>query len=305
MMVDTAGKAFRGVLIIPNVGKPGIGEMVRGIARWLGDNEVPYVLLEDDARALGVNLPVTDLDGLDGSAELAVVLGGDGTMLHAVDVLWGRDIPMVGINIGKMGFLTAAEVHQAEEALGDILDGRYIVSERVPVGCRLTAGGDAAEYRALNEIVIGKLIRERLIHLSTYVNGGFFMRYSGDGLIVSSATGSTAYSLSSGGPIVTPELKCLLLTPICAHMLFSRPMVLDANDLVTVVVDEKPERLSLSIDGREDVLVPPGANIDFYTLDATVKILELTGTSFYQTLRRKFMSPPAEDVNQGPRCSST
>lgn len=292
-MGDTGGKAFSGVLLIPNVGKPGIGAMVAGIAKWLDRNNVPFVLFQDDARALGLSLPVTTPDGLRGAVDLAVVLGGDGTMLHAVDVLWRKEIPMVGINIGKMGFLTAAEVHEAEKVLREILDGRYVVSERMPVGCALVAGSDRSEYRALNEIVIGKLERERLIHLSTYINGEFFMRYSGDGLIVSSATGSTAYSLSSGGPIVTPGLECMLLTPICAHMLFSRPMVLDARDRITVVVEEKPDRLALSIDGREDVKVPPGARIDFYTLDARVRILELPGTSFYQTLRRKFMSPPA------------
>lgn len=293
MMDDTAAAAFSGVLVIPNVAKPRISEMITGIAGWLDGNNVPFMLLEEDAQALGMEVPVTTLEELGGRAVLAVVLGGDGTMLHAVDVLWGRDIPMVGINIGKMGFLTAAESHQAEEALSAILEGRYLVSERMPVGCTLTAGDAVSEYRALNEMVIGKLERERLIHLSTYINRGFFMRYSGDGLIVSTATGSTAYSLSSGGPIVTPGLRCLLLTPICAHMLFSRPMVLDAKDRVTVVVEQKPERLALSIDGREDIEVLPGASIEFYALDNTIKIIELPGTSFYQTLRSKFMIPPA------------
>jgi NAD+ kinase len=286
---------FSRLLIIPHVRKPGIRAMVERVAQWCAGRGIERYLLESDAEALSLDMPTTTVKSLE--VDLAVVLGGDGTVLHAVDVLWGKDIPMVGINIGKLGFLTAAEIHQAEEALDQVSAGKYIVSERQTVGCTLGTEGEHGEYRALNEIVIGKLVRERLIHLSTYVNGEFFMRYSGDGLILSSATGSTAYSLSSGGPIVTPELRCLLMTPICAHMLFSRPMVLDARDRVKVVVEEKPERLSLSIDGREEVEVPTGATIEFYTSEYTVRILELQGTSFYQTLRSKFLQPPpVEDM---------
>lgn len=281
---------FKRVLIIPHVRKSGIVVMVRQVASWLEERGVDGFLLSSDAVALGLDVPAITDESL-GVVDLAVVLGGDGTMLHAVDVLWGTDIPMVGVNIGKLGFLTAAEVHQVDRALQDVFDGRYRVSRRIPIGCRLDTDG-GGEFRALNEVVIGKLARERLIHLSTYINGEFFMRYSGDGLILSSATGSTAYSLSSGGPIVTPELRCFLLTPICAHMLFSRPMVLDPGDTVKVIVDEAPERLALSIDGREEVEVPPGAIIEFFTLKETVEIIEIEGSSFYQTLRRKFMSPP-------------
>lgn len=292
--METPGKgSFKEALIIPNVDKEGIAEMVRTVGQCLDRMGVKHFLLSHDAEALGVDdlsppraRPSRDVD-------LAIVLGGDGTVLHAVDVLWDYDMPFVGINIGKMGFLTAAEMHEAEQVLEQIYAGEYWVSERVPVACTLGTGRGIEEFHALNEIVIGKLVRERLIHLSTYINGEFFMRYSGDGLIFSSATGSTAYSLSSGGPIVTPELKCFLLTPICAHMLFSRPMVLDARDKVKVVVEEEPERLALSIDGRQDVEVPQDANIEFYSSGKTVRIIELYGSSFYSTLREKFLSPPS------------
>ncbi len=286
-------KEFNRVLIIPHVRKAGITHMVQRVERWLTEKGVDYFLLEGDAEALSIDAPVMSKGSPE--ADLAVVLGGDGTVLHAVDVLWGTGIPLVGINIGKLGFLTAAEMHQAEDVLKSIFAGRYFISERQTVGCTLGTDGEHGKYRALNEIVIGKLVRERLIHLSTYVNSEFFMRYSGDGLILSSATGSTAYSLSSGGPIVTPELRCFLMTPICAHMLFSRPMVLDSRDRVKVVVEEKPERLSLSIDGRLEVEVPTGATIEFYTLEETVKIIELEGSSFYETLRRKFMQPLTDE----------
>jgi NAD+ kinase len=282
-------REFSRVLIIPNVRKQGIVDLVGNVERWFIDRGIDYFLMEGDAEALSMKMPTMSREGI--TADLAIAMGGDGTVLHAVDVLWGLDIPLVGINIGKLGFLTAAEVHEAEQTLESIFNGHYAISFRQVVGCTLGAGGEHGSYHALNEIVIGKLVRERLIHLSTYVNGEFFMRYSGDGLILSTATGSTAYSLSSGGPIVTPELKCMLMTPICAHMLFSRPMVLDSKDRVRVVVEEKPERLSLSIDGHLEIEVPTGAEIEFYMLERQVRILELEGSSFYETLRRKFMQP--------------
>ncbi len=276
---------FERVLIIPNVGTDGITGMVERLDSWMGGHGAECFLGASDAQALKLDMPVA----LAGDVDLAVVLGGDGTMLHAVGIVGDSDVPIAGINIGKMGFLTTAEVHQAEEALVEIFSGKYWVSERLTVGCSLSG----TEYRALNEIVIGKITRERLIHLSTYVNGEFFMRYSGDGLIFASATGSTAYSLSSGGPIVTPGLNCFLLTPVCAHMLFSRPMVLASSDRVTVVVGEKPELLALSIDGREDVEIPPGASIDFYAHPRPVRIIELEDSSFYRTLREKFLVVPS------------
>lgn len=283
---------FKDVLIIPHALKPGNKEMFMRVSSWLDANGVKYSLLKSDARALQVESRCNVIEEISPTIDLAITLGGDGTMLHAIDVLWGRDIPIAGINIGKLGFLTAGEVHQAKEVLVQLFKGNYKVSERVPVGCSLGKEGAHGKYRALNEIVIGKLARERLIHLDTYINGDFFMRYSGDGLIVSSATGSTAYSLSAGGPIVTPELRCFLLTPICAHMLFSRPMVLHPNDLVTVLVEKEPETLALSLDGREEVEVPYGERIEFYLLDHKVKILELNDVTFYETVRRKFLSPP-------------
>lgn len=292
-MSEARASGFRRALVIPHVGKEGVNEMVVVLGRLLEGRGCESFMLPDDARVLGGDASSYSVGKPHDEYDLAIVLGGDGTVLHAVDVLWGQDVPLVGINIGKLGFLTAAEMHRMEDAISEIFSGRYLISERVPVGCTLGNGSSDGELRALNEIVIGKLVRERLIHLSTYINGEFFMRYSGDGLIFSSATGSTAYSLSSGGPIVTPELKCFLLTPICAHMLFSRPMVLDSSDRVTVIVEEGPESLALSIDGREEVEVPPGSTVVFYALDAKVRIMELAGSSFYQTLRSKFLSPPA------------
>jgi len=280
--------SFSNVLIVPNVEKKGIADAVYHLIRFLNERKVSHFLLSEDADKLSIDVPIIESPHLE-EIDLAVILGGDGTMLYAVDLLWGKKIPLIGLNIGKLGFLTAGEIHQMEELLDNVFSGHYCISERIGVGCTLR-DDHSKSYRAINEIVVGKLMRERLIHLSTYINGEFFMKYSGDGLIFSSATGSTAYSLSAGGPIVTPELKCFLLTPICAHMLFSRPMVMDIKDIITVCIEEKPQRVALSIDGRREVEVPPGTSIDFYAHDEPISIIEVENFSFYRTVTRKFLN---------------
>jgi len=277
-------KRFDKVLIIPNKDKEGITETIETVDGWVKGHGARCFLTPTDAALLGMDFPRATAAEVD----LALVLGGDGTMLRAVEVIGDNDVPLAGINIGKMGFLTTAEMRNAEEALADIFNGRYWTSERQTLGC--TMGG--FHYRALNEIVIGKIIRERLIRLSTYVNGDFFMNYSGDGLIFATATGSTAYSLSAGGPIVTPGLKCFLLTPICAHMLFSRPMVLRWTDRVRVVVGDRPELLALSIDGHMDVEIPPSSSIEFYLHERPIRLIGLNESSYWKTVREKFVQAP-------------
>lgn len=280
------------VLLLPNVQKKGISEIAGRAAEVLQNNHVDVFLLAEDEEVLGIEVPSIEPLKTEVRLDMGLVLGGDGTMLHAVDVMWETDVPLLGINTGKLGFLTCADAEHLEQTLQRVLSGHYRISERTPVGCRVEAGSQVDEYRALNEIVLGKLAREKLIDLSAHINGDFFMRYSGDGLIFSSATGSTAYSLSSGGPIVTPELKCFLLTPICPHMLFSRPMVLDLHDRVTVQVEHVPRQLALSVDGRYERDIPPGAVVEFYAVDRPIRIIEMKDSSFYLTLRAKFLENP-------------
>ncbi len=284
----------RSILIIPNVGKNGIDNFARGVASKFESLCVKCFFLKEDARAIGLDNEFPFYNEGNQEIDFVVVLGGDGTVLHAVSVMEKvkLDVPVMGINIGKIGFLTSAEMHDSDAASEMLCRGAFRLSERSMLACRLDQGNSPAEHKALNEIVIGKTKRERLIHLNTYINGEFFMRYSGDGLIFATSTGSTAYSLSSGGPIVTPDIKCILMTPICAHMLFSRPMVLGWSDVVTVKVEGEGESFAVSVDGRTEDEVPPDSSVEIYGSDRTVRLVELEGSSFYRTLRDKFLTFP-------------
>lgn len=274
--------------------KKDVREATLSVARWMEERGFFCFLLPRDALALGLNIPTVRTLEEEEKIDLVIVLGGDGTMLRAADIVRGRDVPIVGFNIGKLGFLTAGEIEEIESALEKITEGKYVASKRMQVGCVIELGGKRKSYMALNEIVVGKRLLERLIHLSVYINDEFLMKYSGDGLIVSSATGSTAYSLSAGGPIVKPELECFLLTPICPHMLFSRPMVLEKNDRVRTKIDDPSEEVSLSIDGHVKVDVPASADIEFFASEETIEIIQLTENYFLKMTRNKFLGIPAK-----------
>jgi len=282
------------VLIVPNVSKQGIGEFAKKVLSKFASLGVKCYFLEEDARALSMEDAFRFQDKQEQPIDCVVVLGGDGTVLHAVSVMEkiDLDVPVMGINIGKIGFLTSAEMHDADTACEMLYREEFRLSERSMLGCRLNSNNPTVEHKALNEVVIGKIQRERLIHLNTYINGEFFMRYSGDGLIFATSTGSTAYSLSSGGPIVTPGIKCVLMTPICAHMLFSRPMVLNWSDVVTVRLEGEKERLAVSVDGHTEEEISPDSSVEIYGSERVVHLVELEGSTFYRTLREKFLTYP-------------
>lgn len=284
----------QGVLLIPNIGKRGIKEYVGSVVSKFNSLNVKCFFLREDAQSLGIENGSIFEDAQNQKIDFVVVLGGDGTVLHAASIMEkiNLDVPVMGINIGKIGFLTSAEMHGADAASEMLCRGKFRLSERSMLACRIDLGNRPVEHKALNEIVIGKIKRERLIHLDTYINGEFFMRYSGDGLIFATSTGSTAYSLSSGGPIVTPGIKCILMTPICAHMLFSRPMVLGWSDVVTVRVEGEKERLAVGIDGHTEEEISPDSSVEIRGSERTVRLVELEGSTFYRKLRDKFLTFP-------------
>ncbi len=214
-------------------------------------------------------------------AEVVVTLGGDGTLLHAASKYIELGVPFVGINVGTLGFLTAAEADDWQEALQRIIDGKYFVSERMTIESRVKS----LESRALNEIVIKGMYR--VVNLEITVNGQKFLNTSGDGVIVATQTGSTAYSLSAGGPIVDPKLDSILITPVNAHGLPIPSVVLSPDDEVSVKVI-KGNDVSLVIDGQEHVEVKVGDEIKISKGKYRVKLLYFGKHQFLKSLNAKF-----------------
>jgi NAD+ kinase len=208
-------------------------------------------------------------------------------MLRAASYAYEAGVPVVGINLGKMGFLTAMEVGEMKEGLRSIFAGRCLLQERMMLRCEV----EGESRHALNEVVVGRRELQRMVRMEVYINGRYFHNYAGDGVIFSTPTGSTAYSLSAGGPIVEPEQECIILTPICSHSLMDRSVILSPRSEIEVRVLGDKSLPSLSLDGREEVDLPGGGEIRIKRAERKLKMIKLPDYSFYDLLREKFDFP--------------
>lgn len=224
-----------------------------------------------------------------GSLDLLVSLGGDGTLLRAARLLGGHQVPILGVNLGNLGFLTSVAPAQLEEALAAVDSGEVVLDERMTLSIDVV-GSDGrihGSYRALNDAVLQRGGVARMIRLRVLAGSEEVGTYSADGIILATPTGSSAYSLSAGGPIVAPAVECILATPVSAHTLAIRPLVLPAEERVTVEVLSPSENLVLTIDGQESAGLARGDRLVVSRDPRRVILLRLAGQTFFATLRRK------------------
>ncbi len=230
------------------------------------------------------------------STALVISVGGDGTFLRAARVASEADAPVLGVKVGRMGFLTEVGPEEAEPLILAFLAGEASVEERLAVTAEPERGEGIEAQWALNEIMVEKRARHRLVRLAVWVDGDYVTTFSADGVIVATPTGSTAYSFSARGPIVAPGVDCLVLTPIAAHMVFDRSFVLDAAQRVTLeVMGDEPGLLSA--DGRESLELPVGSRIRIRASARPARLVRREGAPGFLTLvREKFGLPGESDV---------
>ena len=218
--------------------------------------------------------------------EMLIVLGGDGTILRALDCAVPNNLPILGVNVGRLGFLTEVEMENMEADVQAVLDGHFTIDERM-VMC--VDGYNDDVMFALNEISIARSTPEvRIVSLEYYANGTIVNRIAGDGLIVATATGSTAYSLSAGGPIVSPGLDCFVVTPVCPHMLNVRPVVLSAFDRITIKTTDDRCAVQAVLDGRKFIpLEGEGAEITIRRSARNAKFIRIHDRNYFDLLRGK------------------
>ena len=221
--------------------------------------------------------------------DLLLTLGGDGTLLRGARLVMMSGVPVLGINLGHLGFLTSAPRDEVEVALRHWLAGEYEIDERMALAVSAEGedGTPGRPHLALNDAVLHKGGAARVIRLSMSAVRDVVGSYSADGIILSTPTGSTAYSLSAGGPIVSPTVNCIIATPICPHTLGVRPLVLPADETVTVEVLSPTEELILTIDGQEHERLVPGQKIVARRAEQPVRLVRFPGQTFFSTLRRK------------------
>jgi NAD+ kinase len=229
-------------------------------------------------------------DILDKSFDLLVSVGGDGTILRAITFVKDFDIPIIGINTGRLGFLATIQVDEIENAIQNIIDGKYRISERSLLSVETLPANDniTSLNFALNEIAVSRKNTTSMITVETYLDGEYLTSYWSDGLIVSTPTGSTGYSLSCGGPVITPGTNSFVLTPIAPHNLSARPLVIPDSTEIQLKVDGREEQHLVSLDSRIATL-DNGTTIKIRKADFKIKMIDLLNESFLVTLRKKLL----------------
>jgi len=274
--------------IFPNLDKSEAASTTLELVDWLNAEGLRCVLPPEVAHELQrpeLGLPVASWGEV---AEFVVVLGGDGTLLHAARLMARQGLPMLGVNLGHLGFLTEVELPDLKTFLPRFLAGEYLVEERMMLQGRLCrAGSTATTFVALNEIAVCKGPFARLIHIHLWIEDTYVDTYPGDGVIVSTATGSTAYSLSAGGPILSPDVEAFVITPICAHTLYSRSLVVSGDNRVMLRLSASHRDTMLTVDGQRGLRLRSEDEIHVSRAPFAARLMRLPPWSFYRVLRRK------------------
>jgi NAD+ kinase len=281
---------FKRIGLISKHGDPAVKETIRYLYQYLQESGREVLLEDASCRLLDDPIPpTTSQNELPCHTDLVIVVGGDGTMLRAARALALHDTPLLGINLGRLGFLTDISPAEMRSKLEPILEGQYQEDKRfllrADMGDESRRNGDV---RALNDIVLHKWNIARMIEFETYINGQLINDQRSDGLIVSTPTGSTAYALAGGGPLMHPSLNAMVLVPLCPHTLSNRPIVVDADSEIEIhLAREHAEGVQLTCDGQETLPVMEGEIIRIRKDERSIRLIHPLGHDYYSVLRAK------------------
>jgi len=265
--------AFNSVVIFSKPKQPDVAKVAAELKGWFERKKVqtycdPYLVPD--------------------SADLAVVVGGDGTLLAAARTLGDRQIPILAINHGGLGFLTEVTLHEMYPALERVFGGQFVTDHRMMIEVSVEQdGGGTAGFRALNDAVINKGTLARIIDLEARVDEQYVSSFRADGLIVATATGSTAYNLSAGGPIIFPTMEAIVMTPICSHTLTNRPIVLAGDVRIAITLKSSQDEVYLSVDGQIGVPLNRGDRVHVRKSDVGVQLIAPADKNYFDVLRGK------------------
>ncbi len=263
-------------------------QITRRVVECIIKHGMEPLLFESDAAELGLGEGYTEKQICEKST-IAVSLGGDGTLLNTARALFRHDVPVFGINLGTMGFLAEVEINDIENAVFRLSGGDYTLKERMVLSARLIRGGNAVfDGIAINDVVVSRGGLSRIIRLKVFVEEQFVDSFPGDGVIISTPTGSTAYTLSAGGPIVQPDMRMMITTPICPHILYSRSFITSSERELSIHInDDYPDAAIMTMDGQEGFSVMAGDRIYVKKMDRGVRFVSINNINFYDVLRAK------------------
>jgi NAD+ kinase len=304
--MTSPGSAHRTILLVVHPGRDEATETARRVQKVLSDNGIslrvlsaeavdrgPLHLAPDDMRAIGVEIEVVDADPQAAEGcELVLVLGGDGTFLRAAELARNAGIPVLGVNLGRIGFLAEAEAEHIDQVLEHVVAQDYRVDERLTLDVVVRQKGRLIEQGwALNEMSLEKGPRLGVLGVVIEIDGRPVSTFGCDGVLVSTPTGSTAYAFSAGGPVLWPDLEAILVVPNNAHALFGRPMVTSPEATIAIETEADGHDALLFCDGRREMVIPAGGRIEVKRCGTPVKWARLDSAPFTDRLVRKFRLP--------------
>ncbi|QCX32687.1 NAD(+)/NADH kinase [Caloramator sp. E03] len=274
--------------IITNMSKDNDLQMTKKILEWLNQKGCEVLLPEEVAFKINrIELGCKN-EELYGKCDFAIVLGGDGTLLGVARECVKYNTPILGVNIGHLGFIAEVEAEDVFDALEKILNNEYSIEERLMLEAKVVKDGlEEDTFYCLNDFGITKGILARIITLKVFVNNEYMDTYNADGIIISTPTGSTAYSLSAGGPILNPKIEAIIITPICCHSLSARSIVISKDEIVRVEVADDSQCVYLTTDGQKGYKLKNGDSVIIKKAPYTTKLIKVLDRSFYDVLRNK------------------
>jgi NAD+ kinase len=282
---------FQTVALIGKYGDPDVRQSIAHLVDMLTAAGVDVLVERTTAGELPTKATheAASLAAIGTRADLVLVVGGDGTLIGAARNLCEYEIPLVGVNLGRLGFLTETSLTNVEGSMEALLAGEYQVEERMMLHIRVQRqAGDLAVERAFNDVVIHRGNIARMVEMETYVDGQFVFSQRSDGLIAASPTGSTAYALSAGGPIVHPAMRAFTLVPVCPHTLTNRPIVIPGHSHIEVVLVNNPGEVQLTLDGQTNFSLQDGDRIHIQRDQHNVHLLSDPRRNYFDVLREKF-----------------
>lgn len=276
------------ILILPNPVKPKAIELTGKLISFLKEYDFKPVLEQEMAFQINCSSFGEAETELWNNLDLVMVLGGDGSMLNSARKVYPREIPLLGVNLGHLGFLTRVESNDLELAIANLKSGNFQFEERAMLEADVVRNGQViARAVGLNELVLARSAFAKTIRLETWIDEEYFTTYPADGLIMATATGSTAYSLSAGGPVLDPRLKAILVTPICAHSLYARPMVLSEDAQVKVCIHSSHAEVTLTADGQAGIELEPADQIYCRRAPSITKLLRFKNQGLFEVLKSR------------------
>lgn len=279
---------FKNIAIISKNDDNSVKDSLDTVINYLDSKKIKY-FLDNNSSILLANKSSTNIDEMKRKCDIAFIIGGDGTLLRSAQYLSTANIPICGINRGRLGFLVDISPDHIEENLESILSDNYSVDERISlVGTVIRNGQEISKNISFNDVVIHSKDAVRMIEMDTILDGKKLYTVNADGLVVSTPTGSTAYSLSCGGPILQPSMEALVMVPICPHLLSSRPIVIGMNSVIEIKLSDKSHtNASVTFDGQINVPIEANDLIKITKSEVTIKLIQPPGINFLSILREK------------------